>query len=393
MEKSKNDIAFDQALKTPEFTSFFKNEFAPILREVEAMRKNYLNLYYMIIVAAILIAVGFYFFGKSYEIGFVLGMAVVVTVVVLKYLKIIYALNVKKKVMTKLLSFWGNFTFSTPDMLKMILKWASELLYDYSDLSLYTYTQRQNNGKKVRFYDVDIDKDESESCARYIDENYRRRIEYGKENFKDDPDAVYAASLLLFPNFNRCDVLDIFKGIYKDLNVTIRTVHMKDVNYTKKTTQIGPVKFKGRKLKDLFNGVLVTSTVNKNFNGRVVVRKEKGWMNKLDGFMLPPKVALEDPLFESIFEVYADDQVEARYLLTTAFMERLIAVANNNQFDVICSFENGLLNIGLQKKDKWFDVDLFKPATILSNYKKMLIDLSKILSVIDTLKLEQKIGM
>jgi hypothetical protein len=35
-------------------------------------------------------------------------------------------------------------------------------------------------------------------------------------------------------------------------------------------------------------------------------------------------VRLEDPEFESMFKVYADDQVDARWVLSTSFMERLV---------------------------------------------------------------------
>ena len=44
---------------------------------------------------------------------------------------------------------------------------------------------------------------------------------------------------------------------------------------------------------------------------------------------MPPglrKVGLEDPHFEKIFEVFGDDQVEARAILTPVFMEELVAL-------------------------------------------------------------------
>jgi len=36
------------------------------------------------------------------------------------------------------------------------------------------------------------------------------------------------------------------------------------------------------------------------------------------------RVGLVDPVFEKIFEAYGTDQVEARYLLTPTFMQRLV---------------------------------------------------------------------
>jgi Protein of unknown function (DUF3137) len=41
-------------------------------------------------------------------------------------------------------------------------------------------------------------------------------------------------------------------------------------------------------------------------------------------------VRLEDPRFEGRFEAYSDDQIEARALLTPAFMERFMALASSS---------------------------------------------------------------
>lgn len=43
----------------------------------------------------------------------------------------------------------------------------------------------------------------------------------------------------------------------------------------------------------------------------------------------PDVVRLEDPEFEKIFVVYSSDEVEARYILSTSFMERLVEFRKN----------------------------------------------------------------
>ena len=69
--------------------------------------------------------------------------------------------------------------------------------------------------------------------------------------------------------------------------------------------------------------------MNKRFKGKTVVRKDSGiignWFKKK--FSSLKNVKLEDPNFEKMFEVYSDDQVESRYLLTVTFMERLKELA------------------------------------------------------------------
>lgn len=66
--------------------------------------------------------------------------------------------------------------------------------------------------------------------------------------------------------------------------------------------------------------------MNKKFEGKTVVLKDSGWLNLFKKIGRPERVKLEDVSFERQFEVFSDNQIEARYLLTTAFMERMSEV-------------------------------------------------------------------
>jgi hypothetical protein len=60
-------------------------------------------------------------------------------------------------------------------------------------------------------------------------------------------------------------------------------------------------------------------------------------------------VHLEYPKFEKVFQVYNDDQVEARYLLSTSFMERLIEVGKIfNSEDIQYRFHDNSLLMTVQ---------------------------------------------
>lgn len=363
--EEKKGLELIRTLKSPEFAEFYTQKIEPDLNEIEALRIKFKNAYFSVIVFSLVIIGALYYlrFIGIISGGIILGIFLCAA---LGYIKCVYALIAKSRVMSKLLSYWGNFTCEIPNLKDLIWKWFVELIFDHTDTGIYSNKSKR---KAHSFYDTN--------------------------DYIANPNGQYAKSLLLFPDFNRCDCFEVFKGLYSGLNVVIRSMHLKKASFSKTYITAGPIKLGARKIKNIFNGVLVTTSLNKNFKGRVIIRKEKGFYNKFEGLALPPKVSLEDPVFESLFEVYADDQVEARYLLTTAFMERLVFIAKQpEKFDIICSFENGLLNIGLQKKKgRWFDIDLFKPANTIKNYQKMLKDLGKILTVLDTLKLEQKIGM
>ena len=142
------------------------------------------------------------------------------------------------------------------------------------------------------------------------------------------------------------------------------------------------------------NGIFISCNIDKQISGRVVIKKKKSWLNQFEGLNFPPEVSIEDPIFEEVFEIYADNLSDAKQLLTIPVMQRLVFIAKQKgKFDIVCSFESGMFNIAMQKKGKWFDVSLFKSANTIKHYQKMLMDLGKVLTIVDTLKAEHRKGL
>lgn len=80
---------------------------------------------------------------------------------------------------------------------------------------------------------------------------------------------------------------------------------------------------KNRQYRLLFQGLFVILEMNRPFSSHTILRRDGkgfGWFSKFKNL---ERVRLEDPEFERQFEVYGNDQVEARVLLTPALMERL----------------------------------------------------------------------
>lgn len=126
----------------------------------------------------------------------------------------------------------------------------------------------------------------------------------------------------------------------------------------------------------VFGGVLVVANYDSEFTGRTVV------LPKSDKRTFPDveQVQLEDVEFNKYFNVFSSNQIEARFLLTTAFMERLLMFAKNNNHKVYCAFEKGKVFIGLSndKRHDWFYVDLKKSLLDVNNYKSLIADLDNI---------------
>ena len=108
------------------------------------------------------------------------------------------------------------------------------------------------------------------------------------------------------------------------------------------------------------------------------------------------EVKLEDPVFSKKFNVYSSDQVEARYLVTTAFMERFLNI--KTAFDtkhIKCAFfdENRLI-ISLPTNKNVFEIG--ETCTSLQNPKSincLYNELISILKLIEYFKLNEKTGL
>jgi hypothetical protein len=95
-------------------------------------------------------------------------------------------------------------------------------------------------------------------------------------------------------------------------------------------------------------------------------------------------VGLGDSRLERAFEVYANDQVEARYLIHPVFMERLLAL--ETQFrgkHLRCAFEGGELLIAVEGGDKFELGSMFARLDDIERARVIVKDVSEIMRVID----------
>ena len=104
---------------------------------------------------------------------------------------------------------------------------------------------------------------------------------------------------------------------------------------------------------------------------------------------------MEDSKFEKIFEVYSDSQIEARYLLTTAFMERILKLRDlfggkSIQF----RFKENTLLIAIATRQNMFEAHSFFRSNINKNkIDRVFEQFYMVFSIIKILKLNQRIGM
>lgn len=189
----------------------------------------------------------------------------------------------------------------------------------------------------------------------------------------------------IFPKFKRNCGDDFFTGTYKDVRITIAEEKLQKEVYANKR----------RRYVDVFKGICVLLDMNKPFEGRTVVLKDSGMLNVFKKVSGLQKVQLEDLLFEKVFEVYSDNQIESRYLLTTAFMERVLKLRDlfggkSIQFSF---FDNKLLFCIPTKQDMFEACSFFKSAVNKPKIDLVFDQFYTVFSIINILKLHQKIGM
>lgn len=260
------------------------------------------------------------------------------------------------------------------------------------------------------------------------DFNYSRAYDFIKE--KDIQDSG------LFEVFNEQKQDDAFKGTYKGTEIKVSEQKLIRVVRTNK----------GKRKKTIFKGIFIGLNFDKKSNGKTVVRGENvtsfcryNWAEIIlaigasfpllmifycgkkatidfNAFFITlilayglvyffvfygilkkirenkkRKVCLEDVIFSKKWKVYSDDQIEARYVLTPALMERMLAVKKLfHGYRIDFSFwENNLLIAVHTNKDMFETTSLFKSALDYQKVQEVIYQLYSVFKVIDVLNLKK----
>lgn len=118
---------------------------------------------------------------------------------------------------------------------------------------------------------------------------------------------------------------------------------------------------------DILKGIVFSADFNKNFNGVTVVRpKDFGstigaWFSTtIFSFGEKEVVELENDYFNKNFVTYSTDQVESRYILTPAMMEKINDLNERSAYCISLSFINSSLYIAFPLVHNYFEPPVFK---------------------------------
>lgn len=135
----------------------------------------------------------------------------------------------------------------------------------------------------------------------------------------------------------------------------------------------------------VFRGSLMEIDFHRKFLGKTVVLRDAGFFNRKKKAGMK-RVGLVDPIFEDIFEAYGTDQVEARYLLTPTFMQRLVDLETSVEGKRIrFGFIDGRLLIAVETPNRFEAGSMLKPLTDTERTKKILSEIDAVFGVVDGL--------
>ena len=170
---------------------------------------------------------------------------------------------------------------------------------------------------------------------------------------------------------------DNFIGSYRGVNIAITEGDYCRGSGNDKTT--------------LFHGAIIRLRMNKNFEGLTVIRPKSHTtlINKLEN------IELEDIDFIKKFKVFSTDQIEARYLLTTSFIERFKGIMKAFDTDrIYCSFYKNYVYIApYTTKDLFSLANLSETLTETYQYDLLFEEFASILELVDHFKLDKKLGL
>ena len=134
--------------------------------------------------------------------------------------------------------------------------------------------------------------------------------------------------------------------------------------------------------------VIIGMTFNKKFNSHTLITMDTKSHK-------PPEenlkhTELEDVVFEKKFDVFTNDPIEARYLITTAFMERLnntSKVFKGNLYS--CAFLNDKFYIAFSVQEEFFNItnigtSLEKKEEEISDFFEQILSIYKLIDYFTT---------
>lgn len=192
---------------------------------------------------------------------------------------------------------------------------------------------------------------------------------------------ILSASQIM-PLYDTYESEDYFYGTYKNTKIAFSEIAL----YQKRKNK--------EKEYDLqvFKGLAILFEVpHKRFHGRTIIDENRtgfgSWFKEKATKLKHANMV--DPAFEDRFDVYTNDQVEARYLVHPLVIENLVTLSNEYEGQKITAafFDQSFLILIRSKKNHFEPPHINIPATTLENLYHLEQEIASILAIGDHIEL------
>ncbi len=156
-----------------------------------------------------------------------------------------------------------------------------------------------------------------------------------------------ASRLFAGESFNTYAGEDLVTGRHGSTAFRFSELHVKNVTRRKNRSET----------QTIFDGLFFVADFNKSFRGQTLVLPDtaeralgsfgRAFQSLASGASGLQLVELEDPTFERAFTVRSTDPVEARYLLSTSLMQRILAFHDNSGAKLRLGFRGGRVYVAV----------------------------------------------
>jgi hypothetical protein len=186
----------------------------------------------------------------------------------------------------------------------------------------------------------------------------------------------------ILPKHDKYESEDYFSGEYLGVGIRFSEIDLKEKRRNKNSTYYVSV-FKGL--------AVLLDMKSKRFLGHTILDHNKGKISEWfrERTLGLKRANLVDPAFEDRFDVYTNDQVEARYLVDPVMMERLNGMYEEYEGNKMAAafFDSKMLILIASKHNYFEPAQLEVPATDPRSVLSMKKELGEILSIVERLEL------
>ncbi|BBO84188.1 hypothetical protein DSCO28_47540 [Desulfosarcina ovata subsp. sediminis] len=224
-----------------------------------------------------------------------------------------------------------------------------------------------------------------------------QRLRYDKAGMV--PREAFMASHLFADKPGEYSGDDLVSGTLGETAIQFSEVHAKRVDIVRRSSSSSSTNRTKKRIIPIFSGLFFVADFNKAFKGTTIVLPDTAQrlfgdmgqalqsLNVQNGEL----IKLEDPAFEKLFVVYGQDQVEARYILSTSLMRRMVDFQNRAQKEMRLSFSASKLYVAIPFEKELFEPKIRESLLNIAHIQEYYDELKLVADIVDELNLNTRI--